>query len=92
MHLTLEALRKIPFFRVRPEKKSNLEIRRIDHRSAVAALEDAGFWVLREGVHIIMTNGQRILTIPSDDPVNALTLEGLVRDAGLSMEQFRQLL
>ena len=92
MHLTLEALRKIPFFRVHRDKDSNPEIRRVDHRTAVAALKDAGFWVLREGVHIIMTNGQRILTIPIDDPVNSLTLEGIVRDAGLSMQQFRQLL
>jgi hypothetical protein len=92
MHLTLEALRKMPFFRVRPDKNTNPETRRIDHRIAVAALEDAGFWVLREGVHIIMTNGTRILTIPIDDPVNSLTLEGIVRDAGLSMQQFRQLL
>lgn len=92
MHLTLEALRKIPFFRVRPDTNKNAEIRRIDHCSAVGALEDAGFWVLREGVHIIMTNGQRILTIPSDDPLHALTLEGIVRDAGLSMQEFRQLL
>jgi predicted RNA binding protein YcfA (HicA-like mRNA interferase family) len=92
MHLTLEALRKIPFFRVRPDKNSDPEIRPIDHRAAVGALKDAGFWVLREGVHIIMTNGQRILTIPIDDRVNSLTLEGIVRDAGLSMQQFRQLL
>ncbi len=92
MHLTLEALRKMPLFRDRPDKNTNPEIRSIDHLTAVAALEDAGFWVLREGVHIIMTNGQRILTIPIDDPVNVLTLEGIVRDAGLSPEEFHRLL
>jgi len=91
MHMTLEALRRIPFFRPRPDKNPP-RICGIDHRSAVGALEDAGFWILREGEHIIMTNGQRILTIPTIDPVNALTLEGIVRDAGLSPEKFRQLL
>jgi len=64
----------------------------IDHRSAVAALEDAGFWVVREGVHVIVTDGTRILTIPCHDPVNALTMEGIVRDAGLSPDEFRRLL
>ena len=93
MHMTLESLRRLPFFRVRADKnKPKAAISGVGHRSAVAALEEAGFWTLREGVHIIMTNGQRILTIPVEDPVNALTLEGIVRDAGLKMEQFRQLL
>jgi predicted RNA binding protein YcfA (HicA-like mRNA interferase family) len=68
------------------------EISGLDYRSAVAAFEEAGFWILREGVHVIMTDGQHILTIPCHDPVNALTMEGIVRDAGLSPERFRQLL
>ncbi len=42
--------------------------------------------------HIVMTNGQRILTVPRHDPINAFTMGGLVRDAGLSVEQFRKLL
>jgi hypothetical protein len=41
---------------------------------------------------IVMTNGQRILTIPRHNPVNAFTMGGLVRDAGLTVEQFRELL
>lgn len=32
------------------------------------------------------------LTIPRNDPVNAYTMAGIVRDAGLSIEQFRRLL
>jgi predicted RNA binding protein YcfA (HicA-like mRNA interferase family) len=36
----------------------------IPHLQAVRALEKAGFRVLRQGKHIVMTNGQRILTIP----------------------------
>jgi hypothetical protein len=39
-----------------------------------------------------MSNGSRILTIPRHNPVNAFTLGGIVRDAGLSVEQFRALL
>lgn len=39
-----------------------------------------------------MSNGQRIVTIPRHNPVNAFTMGGIARDAGLSVEQFRALL
>ena len=39
-----------------------------------------------------MSNGIRILTIPRHDPVNAFTMGGIVRDAGLTDEEFRKLL
>jgi hypothetical protein len=39
-----------------------------------------------------MSNGQRIITIPRHNPVNAFTMGGIARDAGLSVEQFRELL
>jgi hypothetical protein len=47
---------------------------------------------VRQGKHIVMTDGVRILTIPRHNPVNALTMGGIVRDAGLTVEQFRKLL
>jgi predicted RNA binding protein YcfA (HicA-like mRNA interferase family) len=64
----------------------------VNHLRAVAALEKAGFRVLRQGAHIIMTDGSRILTIPRHNPVNALTMGGIVRDAGLNLEEFQKLL
>jgi len=64
----------------------------IPHRKAVRALEKAGFHVAREGKHVVLTDGVRIVTIPRHDPVNALTMGGIVRDAGLSVERFRRLL
>ncbi len=39
-----------------------------------------------------MTDGTRILTIPRHNPVNAFTMAGIVRDSGLSVEEFRKLL
>ena len=39
-----------------------------------------------------MSDGTRILTIPRSNPVNAFTMGGIVRDAGLTVEQFRNLL
>jgi predicted RNA binding protein YcfA (HicA-like mRNA interferase family) len=64
----------------------------INHLKAVAALEKAGFRVLRQGAHVIMTDGIRILTIPRHNPVNAFTMGGIVRDAGLTLDEFRKLL
>ena len=39
-----------------------------------------------------MTDGVRILTIPPANPVNAYTMAGIVRDAGLTIERFKKLL
>jgi hypothetical protein len=39
-----------------------------------------------------MTNGARIITIPRGNPINAFTMGGIVRDAGLTTEEFRKLL
>lgn len=39
-----------------------------------------------------MTDGMHILTIPRHNPVNAYTMGGIVRDSGLSEEDFRKLL
>ena len=90
--MALHAAQWIPFFRPRPMRNETPLIRGIGYHAVMQALEDAGFWILREGVHVVMTNGTRIVTIPCDDPVHALTLGGIVRDAGLTVEQFRQLL
>lgn len=64
----------------------------ISHLRAVKALEKAGFRVVREGKHISMTNGERILTIPRSNPINAFTMGGIIRDAGLGIEEFKKLL
>jgi predicted RNA binding protein YcfA (HicA-like mRNA interferase family) len=64
----------------------------VNHQDAVRALGKAGFRIVRQGKHIVMSNGQRIVTIPRHNPVNAFTMGGIARDAGLSVEQFRALL
>ena len=56
------------------------------------ALEKAGFRIVRQGKHIVVTDGTRILTIPRHNPVNAYTMGGIIRDAGLTIEEFRKLL
>ena len=65
----------------------------VNHLDAIRALEKAGFMIARQGKHVVMRNDEgRILTIPRHNPVNAFTLGGLVRDAGLTIEEFKDLL
>jgi predicted RNA binding protein YcfA (HicA-like mRNA interferase family) len=64
----------------------------INHQRAVKAFKKTGFWTARQGKHIAMTNGDRIITIPRVNPVDAYTMAGIVRDAGLSIDEFKNLL
>jgi predicted RNA binding protein YcfA (HicA-like mRNA interferase family) len=64
----------------------------VNHLAAVRALEKAGFRIVRQGKHVVMTDGPRIVTIPRHNPVNAITMGGIVRDAGLTVEEFKKLL
>ena len=64
----------------------------VSHLQAVRALEKAGFKVVRQGKHVVMSDGVRLLTIPCANPVNAFTMGGIARDAGLTVEQFKKLL
>ena len=50
------------------------------------------FPIVRQGKHIVMSDGVRIVTIPRHNPVNAFTMGGIARDAGLDVEQFKKLL
>ena len=54
----------------------------VHHLAAVRALEKAGFRIARQGKHIVMTDGVRIVTVPRHNPVNAYTMGGIARDAG----------
>jgi predicted RNA binding protein YcfA (HicA-like mRNA interferase family) len=64
----------------------------VNHLDAVRALEKAGFWIARQGKHIVMTDGSRVFSIPRHNPVNAITMGNIVRDAGLTNDEFRRLL
>jgi predicted RNA binding protein YcfA (HicA-like mRNA interferase family) len=62
------------------------------HQRAIKAFEKAGFHIVRQGKHISMTNGERIIIIPRNDPINAFTMAGIIKDAGLTIEEFKKLL
>lgn len=64
----------------------------VNHLNAVKALEKAGFWIARQGKHIVMTDGSRVVTVPRHNPVNAITMGNIIRDAGLDGDAFKSLL
>ena len=64
----------------------------VNHQRAVPALQKAGFKILRQGKHVVLSDGARILTIPRAGPINSYTMGGIVRDAGLTVEEFKKLL
>lgn len=64
----------------------------INHLRAIKAFEKAGFKIIRQGKHISMSNGEKVIVIPRGNPVNAFTMAGIVKDAGLTIEEFKQLL
>ena len=65
----------------------------INHLRAISALKKADFRIARQGrKHVVMTNGVRFLTIPRNNPINAFTMGGIVKDAGLTVDEFKKLL
>jgi predicted RNA binding protein YcfA (HicA-like mRNA interferase family) len=67
----------------------------VSGRQAVAAFERAGFQVRRQrGSHIAMTKPgfPDTLSVPDHRPVKPGTLRSQIRKAGLSVEEFIQLL
>ena len=64
----------------------------INHLDAARVLAKLGFRIARQGKHIVMTDGNRVITIPRHNPVNAITMGNIVRDVGLTNEEFRKLL
>lgn len=64
----------------------------VNHQQAVKAFKKAGFWVARQGRHVTMTDGEHIITIPRANPIDAFTMAGIVKDAGVSIRDFKKLL
>ncbi|PYQ28843.1 MAG: hypothetical protein DMF56_14310 [Acidobacteria bacterium] len=55
----------------------------VNHLDAVRALEKRDFSHYAARKHIVMSEGSATVTIPRNNPVNAFTMGGIVRDAEL---------
>jgi predicted RNA binding protein YcfA (HicA-like mRNA interferase family) len=58
----------------------------------VNALSKVGFRVIKERKHIGMSDGVHRVTIPRHRRINPYTLRAIIKDAGLSDEEFKKLI
>ena len=59
---------------------------------AVRALRKVGFKVVTRGKHIGMSDGVHRITIPDHNRLNPYTLRAIIKDAGLTDDDFKELL
>ena len=66
----------------------------LSHQRVVRALSKAGFVIKRQGKHISMYNEERntLAVIPRQNPVKRATLVRLLKDIGISPEEFADLI
>jgi hypothetical protein len=64
----------------------------VNHLDAVRAFAKIGYLIKRQGKHIILSNGLRILVIPRNNPIKAVTMGAIIKAAQLSVEEFKKLL
>lgn len=64
----------------------------IGPNDAVRVFHKLGYRIARHSGHVITSNGAIRLAVPRHSPINAITMGAIARDAGLTPEQFRELL
>jgi len=64
----------------------------MSQQDAVRVFEKIGFRIKRQGKHVILAKGRDILVVPRHNPIDACTMGGIAKTAGLTPEQFRELL
>ena len=64
----------------------------VSHERVVRGLKRTGFYILREGKHISMTDDKHIVIIPRQHVIKPGTLKHILDAAEISPERFRDLL
>ncbi|NUO08679.1 MAG: type II toxin-antitoxin system HicA family toxin [Candidatus Brocadia sp.] len=59
---------------------------------AIRAFSKVGFKIVTKGKHIGMSDGIHRITIPNHKRINPYTLKSIIKSAGLTDEQFKELL
>jgi predicted RNA binding protein YcfA (HicA-like mRNA interferase family) len=67
-----------------------VDIPSMPHLRVVKVFEKLGYRILRQGKHIVMTDGKSVVTIPRHNPVNRWTLAVIIKEAGLTVDEFRK--
>ncbi len=63
----------------------------VNHLRAIRALEKAGFRIDRQAKHVFLSKGAQVVVVPRNNPVDAFTMAGIVKMAGLTIEEFKPL-
>lgn len=64
----------------------------VSHERVVKALKRAGFYVLREGKHISMTDDKHLVIIPRHHSIKPGTLKQILEAAEIPADRFKELL
>ena len=64
----------------------------VSSERAVRAFSKVGFRIVTRSKHIGMSDGTHRITIPDHKRLNPYTLKSIIKDAGLTDEQFKNLL
>jgi predicted RNA binding protein YcfA (HicA-like mRNA interferase family) len=64
----------------------------VSQKQAERALRKVGFEIMRQGKHVTMSDGVRIIQLPRHNPINSFTMGKIVQDAGMTPDEFRKLL
>jgi predicted RNA binding protein YcfA (HicA-like mRNA interferase family) len=64
----------------------------VSAQRAVRVFSKVGFKIITRGKHIGMSDGTHRITIPDHKRLNPYTLKSIIRGAGLTDEQFKELL
>lgn len=58
----------------------------------IRAFKKVGFRIIKQGKHIGMSDGVHKVTIPRHNRLNPYTLQRIIKDAGITDEQFNELI
>jgi len=64
----------------------------ISAERAVRAFSKAGFRIVTRGKHLGMSDGSHRITLPEHKRLNPYTLRAIIKDAGLTDEEFKKLI
>jgi predicted RNA binding protein YcfA (HicA-like mRNA interferase family) len=64
----------------------------ISAEQAVRVFEKMGYRIVRQGKHIVMSDGNSRLIIPRHNSIHSITMGTIAKDAGLSPQEFKKLL
>jgi len=64
----------------------------VSQREAIRVFKKLGYQIVRQSGHVVMSNGTNRLTIPRHNPIHAITMGNIAKDAGMTPDEFRKLL